>query len=119
MVNNLGTTDFTETGDSFSLTFSEAMNGTTTGTINIQDQDGTSLTLNCTTNVSCTWNTAVTTITVTVTAPLVAPSLGAAGAGSTVGMQIPFNITTLNGFADLQGNVPNVLGSSDRLVDYE
>jgi hypothetical protein len=119
MVNNLGTTDFTEAGDSFSLTFSEAMNGTTTGTINIQDQDGTSLTLNCTTNVSCTWNTAVTTVTVTVTTALVAPSLGAAGAGSTVGMQIPFNITTLNGFADLQGNVPNVLGSSDRLVDYE
>jgi len=36
-----------------------------------------------------------------------------------LGMQIPFNVTTLNGFADLQGNVPNVLGSSDRLVDYE
>jgi hypothetical protein len=119
MVNNVNTTDFTEVGDSFSLTFSEAMNGTTTGTINIQDQDGTSLTLTCAGNVSCSWNTAVTTVTVTVTTALVAPALGAAGAGSTLGMQIPFNVTTLNGFADLQGNVPNVLGSSDRLVDYE
>jgi hypothetical protein len=34
-------------------------------------------------------------------------------------MQIPFNITTLSGFSDAQGNVPNVLGSSDRLVDFE
>jgi len=25
----------------------------------------------------------------------------------------------MNGFTDLQGNVPNILGSSDRLVDYE
>jgi hypothetical protein len=120
VVNNLGTTDFTETGDSFSLTFSEAMNGTTTGTINIQDQDGTSLSLACGGSVACSWNTAVTTVTVTVNAPgVTAPALGAPGAGSTVGMQIPFNVTTLNGFADLQGNVPNVLGSSDRLVDYE
>jgi IPT/TIG domain-containing protein len=121
MVNNLATTDFTEVGDSFSLTFSETMNGTTTGTINIQDQDGTSLVLTCGGNVSCTWNstTTPTMVTVTVTTALVAPALGAAGAGSTQGMQIPFNVTTLNGFADLQGNVPNVLGSPDRLVDYE
>ena len=123
MVNNVGTTDFTEVGDSFSLTFSEAMNGTTTGTIQAQDQDGTFFTppgLTCSGNVSCTWNTAVTTVTVTVIgAALTTPTGGTAGAGSTPGMQIPFNITTLTGFADLQGNVPNVLGSSDRLVDYE
>jgi len=120
MVNNLLTTDFTEVGDSFSTTFSEPMNGTTTGTIQIQDQDGTVFTLTCGTgNVSCTWNTAVTTVTVTVTTAIVPPAVGQPGAGSTPGMQIPFNITTLNGFADLQGNVPNVLGSPDRLVDYE
>ena len=51
MVNNLGTSDFGETiGDSFSMTFSEPMNGTSTGngcgvapspcTIQVQDQDG-------------------------------------------------------------------------------
>ena len=123
MVNNLGTTDFTEVGDSFSLTFSEPMNGTTTGTIQAQDQDGTIITppgMTCSANVSCSWNTAVTTVTVTVIGtPLTTPTVGAAGSGSTPGMQIPFNITTLNGFADLQNNVPNVLGSSDRLVDYE
>jgi hypothetical protein len=115
LVNNLGTTDFTEIGDSFSLTFSEAMNGTTTGTINIQDQDGSLITGNlvCGGNVSCSWNTAVTTITVTATAGLTAT------VGTTPGMQVPFNVTALTGFADLQGNVPNVLGSADRLVDYE
>jgi len=119
MVNNLLTTDFTEAGDSFSATFSEAMNGTTNGTIQIQDQDGTVFTLTCGGNVSCVWNTAVTTVTVTVTSTIVAPTVGSPGAGATPGMQIPFNITTLNGFTDLQGNVPNVLGSPDRLVDYE
>ena len=119
MVNNLVTTDFTEAGDSFSATFSEAMNGTTTGTLQIQDQDGTVFTLTCGGNVTCTWNTAVTTVTVTVATAIPAPLVGQPGAGATPGMQIPFNITTLNGFTDLQGNVPNVLGSSDRLVDYE
>jgi hypothetical protein len=120
VANNLGTTDFTETGDSFSLTFSEAMNGTTTGTITAQDQDGTVLNMTCSGTVSCTWNSANTTVTVTINAPgLAAPPIGQPGAGNTPGMQIPFNITTLNGFTDLQGNVPNVLGSPDRLVDYE
>jgi len=119
MVNNLVTTDFTEVGDSFSATFSEAMNGTTTGTIQIQDQDGTVFTLNCGGNVTCSWDTAVTKVTVTVATAITPPVVGAPGAGATPGMQIPFNITTLNGFTDLQGNVPNVLGSSDRLVDYE
>lgn len=119
MVNNLATTDFTEVGDSFSLTFSEPMNGTTTGVITAQDQDGTVITMNCSGNVSCTWNTAVTTLTVVVTTAIAAPVGPAYGAGSTPGMQIPFLISTLNGFADLQGNVPNVLGSPDRTVDYE
>jgi hypothetical protein len=34
-------------------------------------------------------------------------------------MQIPFNITALTNVTDTSGNPPNVLGSSDRLVDYE
>ena len=65
------------------------------------------------------WNTAVTTVTVTIATPITPAVVGQPGAGSTPGMQIPFNITTFNGFADLQGHVPNVLGSPDRLVDYE
>jgi hypothetical protein len=104
------------------------MNGCTTGvapicSLEAQDQDGTSLQganrLQCGGNVSCSWNTAVTTVTVTVTTTLVTPALGATGGGTTAGMQIPFNITAVNGINDVAGNPPNVLGSADRLVDYE
>ena len=118
MANNLTTTDFADIGDSFTLTFSEEMNGVTTGNIGIQDQDGTTATITCSAvaganQASCTWNTAVTTITVTLTGALT-PSVG-----TTPNMQIPFNITTLTALQDLQGNPPNVLGSADRLVDFE
>jgi hypothetical protein len=113
MANNLATTDFNDAGDSFTVTFSEKMNGATNGVISIQDQDGTTGTITCGTNATCTWNTAVTTLTVTLTAG-VAPSLG-----TTPGMQIPFNITALTQIQDTAGNPPNVLGSSDRLVDFE
>ena len=54
-----------------------------------------------------------TTMTVTLAGTL------ANTAGTTPGMQIPFNITALTGITDVAGNPPNVLGSSDRLVDYE
>jgi hypothetical protein len=57
----------------------------------------------------------VTTLTVTLSAGLT-PEVGV---GTTPGMQIPFNVTALNGINDLQGNPPNVLGSADRLVDFE
>jgi hypothetical protein len=119
MANNLTTTDFADIGDSFTLTFSEAMNGVTTGNIGIQDQDGTTATITCSAaaganQASCTWNTAVTTLTVTLTG-----ALGVIDAGTTPNMQIPFNITTLTQVQDLQGNPPNVLGSADRLVDFE
>ena len=41
MANNAATTDFNDAGDSFTVTFSEKMNGATTGArIEIQDQDG-------------------------------------------------------------------------------
>jgi hypothetical protein len=113
MSNNLATTDFNDAGDAFTVTFSEKMNGNTTSQISIQDQDGTTGTITCGTNATCTWNTAVTTLTVTLTAG-VAPT-----AGTTPGMQIPFNITALTQIQDVAGNPPNVLGSSDRLVDFE
>jgi hypothetical protein len=120
MANNLITTNFGDPGDSFTLTFSEKMNGSVTGTIEAQDQDGTTMAastgnaLTCGGNVSCTWNTAVTTLTVTVNAAAIATTNG-----TTPGMQIPFNITALNGINDVAGNPPNVLGSPDRLVDFE
>jgi hypothetical protein len=130
IANNLGTTDWgyntlggTELGDSFTTTFSEVMSGTasaaanTPANIQVQDQDGTVLILTCSGTVTCLWNSTVTTLTVTVAGTL-APSPTSA-TGTTPGMQIPFNITSMNGFQDVQGNVPNVLGSADRLVDYE
>jgi hypothetical protein len=114
---NGGTSDFTEVGDAFTLTFSETMTDTdNTGSIALQDQDGTTLSLACNgTTTSCIWNTAKNMVTVT----LLAATAGTGG--TTPGMQIPFNVTTLSGaaFTDTQGNAVNVLGSSDRLVDFE
>jgi hypothetical protein len=115
LVNNSGpSSDFVEAGDAFSVTFSEKMNAAA-NTISIQDQDGTTSTITCGTNATCSWNTATTTtvLTVTMTSALVPTS------GTTPGMQIPFNITAFTGVTDTAGNPPNVLGSSDRLVDYE
>jgi len=113
MANNLATTDFNDAGDSFTVTFSEKMNGATTGQINIQDQDGTTGVITCGGNATCVWDTNVVVLTVTLTAT-VNPT-----AGTTPGMQIPFNITALTVITDVAGNPPNVLGSSDRLVDFE
>jgi hypothetical protein len=118
MANNLASTDFADIGDSYTLTFSEEMNGVTNGAINIQDQDGTTATIQCSgvagaNQATCTWNTAVTTLTVTLTGALT-PT-----AGTTPNMQIPFNITSMTVVQDLQGNPPNILGSADRLVDFE
>jgi hypothetical protein len=124
---NVLTTDFAETDDAFTLTFSEVMDtDTDDSTIQIQDQDGTVYILACggtpateVNSVTCEWNDTDTVVTVTLEEAATVPGLGADGAGNTPGMQIPFNVTTLTNFADAQGNVPNVLGSSDRLVDYE
>src|SRR5207248_7769358 len=102
MSNNAGpSTDFVETGDAFTVTFSEKMNGATTGTVSIQDQDGTTATINCTAGATCSWDTNVTTMTVTLTAAL------ANNVGTTPGMQIPFNITAMTGITDVAGNPPN------------
>jgi hypothetical protein len=55
---------------------------------------------------------------VSLTAAVTYPPAGTNGSGSTPGLQIPFNITALTGFTDVAGNPVNVLGSSDRLVNY-
>jgi len=110
---NIGTTDFGDVGDSFNMVFSEVMSPTPFGGIVVQDGDGSGAFLSCGTVIQCTWNTAGTTVTVTVT------SLVAASPGATFGLQLPVTITTLNGFFDLQGNQPNLPGSPDRVIDNE
>ncbi len=120
MVNNAPpSTDFIERGDAFTLLFSEVMHTNTAGdTLQIQDQDGTTVTLRCgvaPNHVACDWNSAGTAVTVTVDSGLT----GFDGSGTLPGLQIPFIITALPGFADLQGNATNILGSADRLVDFE
>jgi hypothetical protein len=113
LISNVGTTDFSDLGDSFESTFSEVMSAATFGGISVQDTDGSSAFLACGTQVQCTWNTAGTVVTVTVTSP-VAPFIGV-----TPGLQLPLSITTMNGFSDLQGNTPNIPGSPDRVIDNE
>jgi len=128
MSNNQGTTDFNDSGDQFKLTFSEKMNGVTTNAqLDAQDQDGTTGRIICGSNATCAWDTGTggttTILTVSLSGALLAVPGG--GTGSTPGMQIPFNITSIGAAApggqitDLQGNPPNVLGSPDRLVDFE
>lgn len=119
MVNNLQTTDLADVGDAFSITFSEPMIPSAIA-VQIQDLDGTLATVECSGfRASCVWNTAVTNIVVTLTAPLLIPAPGSPDSGTTPGMQIPATITQLIGFSDLQGNVPNLAGSLDRLIDFE
>ncbi|MDP9281404.1 MAG: Ig-like domain-containing protein, partial [Chloroflexota bacterium] len=114
LISNLATTDFGEVGDSFESTFSEPMNGSTSGAINLQDADGTgAFLLICGVNSTCTWNTAVTTLTVT----LVTNWVGTGG--TTPGLQVPVTITTMGGFTDTAGNVVNLAGSADRIIDNE
>jgi len=112
MANNVGSSDFADVGDSFTLTFSETMSGSL-GIIEIQDLDGSLPSINCLANAICTWNTATTTLTVTLM-QAVAPS-----GGTTPGLQIPANVTSLVGFSDLAGNAPYLLGSVDRQIDFE
>jgi hypothetical protein len=128
MTQTLGSSNFEDVGDTFSATFSEAMTaGDEIGTLKLQDQDGTVLTVDCTTaNVGCTWNTAKTTVTVALQAShacgtLLGPPCSGTDGGTSPGMAIPFNIVSVTGtaFTDSQGNAANILGSADRLVDFE
>jgi hypothetical protein len=61
----------------------------------------------------------VTTLTVTLTGTLTITTAPTAGSGTTPGNQIPFNVTAMTGVQDVAGNPPNILGSADRLVDFE
>jgi len=113
VVNNIASTDFSDVGDAFTVTFSEKMNGSIFGLIPIVDQDGSTATISCGNNASCTWNIAVTTMTVTLTQTL------ANSGGTTPGLQLPATISALIGLADVAGNAPDLAGSADRVIDVE
>jgi hypothetical protein len=137
-----GGSDFGFVGDAFVLTFSKkmdgtALNGCSTGapscTISLQDQDGTVATVTCGVKVTCTWDSGAATnpytnLTVAVTTLLTGPNTTACippavcdiSSGTTPGMAIPFNITAVSGIwdASTNKNPVNVLGSTDRLVEY-
>jgi hypothetical protein len=113
VVNNIGSTDFSDVGDAFTVTFSEKMNGNVFGLIPIIDPDGTTATVACGNNSSCIWNVATTTLTVTLTQPL-------ANSGGTVpGLQLPATISALIGITDQAGNAADLPGSVDRVIDTE
>jgi len=113
VVNNIASTDFSDVGDAFSVTFSEKMNGNVFGLIPMIDPDGSTATVSCGNNSSCIWNVATTTLTVTLTQPL-------ANSGGTVpGLQLPATISGLIGITDQAGNAPDMPGSADRVIDVE
>jgi len=113
VVNNIGSSDFSDVGDAFSVTFSEKMNGNVFGLIPIIDQDGSTATISCGNDSSCTWNLATTTLTVTLTQAL-------ANSGGTVpGFELPATISALIGITDQAGNAPDLPGSADRVIDTE
>ena len=113
VANNTASSDLTDVGDAFTVTFSEKMNGNVFGLILIIDQDGSTATVSCGNNSSCIWNVATTTLTVTLTQPL-------ANSGGTVpGLQLPATISSLIGITDQAGNAPDMPGSVDRVIDTE
>jgi Big-like domain-containing protein/collagen triple helix repeat protein len=113
VVNNLGSSNFGDVGDAFATTFDETMNGTTTGTVQVQDQDGTTAAFACGVSAVCSWNLAATTVTVTVITAL------ATSGGSTPGLQLPATITSFDFFADTSGNAPSLAPPADVVIDFE
>ena len=92
------------------------LSATISATIAFQDQDGTTATINCDGAVdgaTCIFDPTMTILTVSLTTALT-PS----ASGTTPGLAIPFNITATTNIRDASGNLPNISGSSDRLVEY-
>jgi hypothetical protein len=112
IVTNSGLTTNMDSGDVFTLTFSEAMNTTTAGDqISVEDADTGSVdagTITCGTTATCTFATGGLVLTVTITGLIGANDVG-----------YPATITSLLGFGDTGGNQPNLGGSSDRIIDSE
>lgn len=116
VVTNAGSTTNMDSGDVFTITFSEAMNTTTLGdTITVQDTDNSpspgdtgTITCGASANATCVFSAGGTILTVTIT--------NVVGTG-TVGY--PATITSLGGFSDAAGNGPNLAGSADRVIDVE
>jgi len=117
VVANVGSTDFGDTGDSFSLTFNEAMNTNTTGNqVAVIDNDPsttkTSNTFVCGAANTCSWNAAGTVFTVTVVTPV-----AGTGGGGSLGLQLPLTITATTGLTDLDDNAPPNLAASDKSIE--
>jgi len=113
VANNIASTDFGDPGDAFTVTFSEKMNGSVVGLIPLTDPDGSTATVLCNVNATCTWDSAVTTTLVVFTQPV------AGSGGTTPGIQLPATIAGLGGITDVAGNVPDLPGSADRVIDSE
>jgi len=112
---NVGTSNFGDVGDAFTLIFNEQMNNVTSGlSILTTDNDpGASRDMPvwvCGTNVSCSWDAARTMLTSTVT------TATAGVGGSTPGLQLPLNITATTGITDVDDFVAPNLAASDTLI---
>lgn len=115
LVTNAGLTTNMDSNDVFTITFSEAMNTSTSGdTINVTDADTTSTsgTITCGANATCTFNADGTILTVTITGQVV-------GTGGDTFVSYPATITGTGGITDTGGNNPNIAGSPDRIIDNE
>ena len=113
---NTGTTDFGDAGDRFTVTFSEAMTVSSSATITGQDADATPTVgqITCGGNATCTLSTDKMTLTVTFTSDIAVLT-----AGTQARWQLPVTITATGGITDTAGNVPNLAGSADRVIDIE
>lgn len=122
IVTNAGLTTNMDSGDVFTITFSEAMNTNTVGdTISVQDtqnspSQGNTATLNCGTGeATCVFDSTKTVLTVTITGTFTVSG----PSGSNKAITYPATITSLGGFSDTGGNAPNLAGSADRIIDVE
>jgi IPT/TIG domain-containing protein len=129
ITSNVGSTNFGDLNDTFTLTFNEQMNTTTAIVIAVTDSDpGTNKDfgyINCNVagnNSVCTWNTGGTVLTVRVGTAFTGGSSTSDGTtagtnGTTPGFQLPLTITATTGITDFDDSVPPNLSASDKVID--
>ncbi|GAB7191749.1 hypothetical protein NUM3379_24570 [Kineococcus sp. NUM-3379] len=122
---NAGNPLLLETGDVFTLAFSEVVTVTGNATLRLRDADGTEVDFtNGVSNTTVVLSNAPTTIGTTTyeAGRVVTVTLGAGtqlSAGTSAGLSLPATITTQAGLADAAGNALNIAGSADVVVDTE
>jgi hypothetical protein len=133
-----GLTNQLDTGDTLTIIFSEVMAPDSTGdVIQVQDADGTTMTLRCAAGTAaagdyhagCSFNTATQTVKGTaydanrvlmVSINSTTPPTVTGQIGSVAGMQIPTTVVDQGGIRDqTPGDQWNVAGSPDRVIDIE